>query len=573
MRLIGPARILLCLSPLLPLTQFTGAQDVPRSSHVWIINEENHSYEQVIGNAQMPYYNQLAHQYGVAAQFYSDQHSSLPALMWFVAGAAVETNNDTTSCEHTEDNVVRELLKSGYSWRSYQEDLPDAGFQGLYGGTDDLYYRRHNPLIDFSDVCPGTGQDTKSVPFSAMAADFSQGNTVNFAWVTPDVNDDAHNGSLQAADQWLQAKVPAILARPEFQSGGDGILFIVWDEGGLSGDNRCSATVSQGCGGRTPTLVIGPHVKSGYLSTATYHNENVLATLCAAMGLSTCPGAAQTAAPMADFFATASSQSVPSDSVVISSPGNGATVTGAVHLMASASESQTVSETQVWDNGVKLGVYGPQVDATYNLSPGEHTTTVIDLNSSWQQLHKATVTYSVEALVDGVQIVSPTPYQVISGMVTVHVVAQATESEPINQLQVWDNGTRLGAYTGSGVNQYFSLSPGVHTVTVEDLNDSYQVMHRSSVTYDVEANGVQILSPTQSETFAATTVQIVAHASESVAISQMQVWDNGERLGYYSGANVNESFGLAPGQHTLTVVDLDDSYHVIHRSAVSYTVQ
>lgn len=573
MRPAAPAKILVCLFSFFLLTRLAAGQAVPRSAHVWIVNEENHSYEQVIGNAQMPYFNQLAQQYGVAAQFYSDQHSSLPALMWFVAGAAVETNNDTISCEHTEDNVVRELLKSGYSWRAYQEDLPDAGFQGLYGGTDDLYYRRHNPLIDFSDVCPGTAQADKSVPFAQMASDFSAGNTVNFAWVTPDVNDDAHNGSLQAADQWLQAKVPAILARPEFQSGGDGILFIVWDEGGLSGDNRCSATVSQGCGGRTATLVIGPHVKRGYLSTATYHNENVLATLCAAMGLSTCPGAAQTAAPMDDFFETGSEASEPTNSVVISSPGNGATITGAVHLIASASEDQTVSQTQVWDNGAKLGVYGAQVDETYTLSPGEHSTTVVDLNAAYQTLHKSTVTYNVEALTDGVQIVSPTPYQVISGMLTVHVVAQAAESEPINQLQVWDNGAKLGSFAGSGVNQYFSLAAGVHTVTVEDLNDSDQVLHRSSVTYDVETTGVQILSPTASETFGATTVQIVAHASESVAINQLQVWDDGVRLGAYSGANVNQAFSLDPGQHTLTVEDLDDSYHVIHRSAVTYTVQ
>src|SRR6201993_4758511 len=144
------------------------AQNVPRSSHVWMITEENHSYEDVVGNSQMPYYNQLIHQYGLATQFYSDQHSSLPALMWLVAGAPVTLNNDTVSCNHANDNVIRELLKRGYSWRSYQSNMPSAGFQGLEGGTGNTYYRRHNPLIDFTDVCPGTGQDKNSVPFSQM---------------------------------------------------------------------------------------------------------------------------------------------------------------------------------------------------------------------------------------------------------------------------------------------------------------------------------------------------------------------------------------------------------------------
>src|ERR1700751_1473694 len=126
-----PSKILCLLSGLF-LTGVASAQSVPPSSHVWMITEENHSYEDVVGNSQMPYYNQLISKYGLATQFYSDQHSSLPALMWFVAGAPVETNNDTTSCQHSDDNIVRELLNQGYTWRSYQEDLPYAGYQKLY---------------------------------------------------------------------------------------------------------------------------------------------------------------------------------------------------------------------------------------------------------------------------------------------------------------------------------------------------------------------------------------------------------------------------------------------------------
>lgn len=575
MALRAPARILVSLFSLFLLASFAGAQDIPRSSHVWIITEENHSYEDVVGSPDMPYYNQLIQKYALATQFYADQHSSLPALMWLVAGAPVEPNNDTTSCQHSDDNIVRELLKHGYSWRSYQENMPYAGYQGLYGGTNNDYYRRHNPLIDFTDVCPGTGQDTNSVPFTQMATDFANGRTVNYAYITPSADEDAHSGTLQAADQWLQANVPAILARPEFQPGGDGILFIAWDEGDLGTDNRCSATVSQGCGGRTATLVIGPGVKSGYLSTTTYHNENILATVCATMGLSTCPGAAQTAAPMADFFTTGphGMSAPPANGVVISTPGNGATVNGAVHLLASASESQPISQTQVWDNGTKLGVYSAQVDAIYNLAAGTHTTTVLDLDPLWQVIHKSSVTYNVQPMVNGIQIVSPTPYQIISNMLTVHVVAQANESVPVNQMQVWDNGVKLGWYAGSGVNQYFSLAPGVHTVTVIDEDNNYNVLHRSSVTYDVETTGVQILSPTVNEAFGTPTVQIVGHASESVAINQVQVWDNGVKLGWFLGADVNRTFSLAPGSHTVTVEDLDNSNNVIHRSAVTYSVQ
>ena len=474
----------LCLVCCLALAGIASAQSVPQSSHVWIITEENHSYEDIVGNAQMPYYNQLIQQNGLATQFYSDQHSSLPALMWYVAGAAVEPNNDTTSCQHSNDNIVRELLNQGYNWRAYQTDLPNPGFQGLYGGPDNVYYRRHNPLIDFTDVCPGTGQDTSSVPYTQMAADFAAGNTVNYAYITPDTDEDAHNGTLQEADEWLQSNVPAILSRPEFSPGGDGILFIVWDEANAT-DDRCSSTVSTGCGGRLANLVIGPQVIPGYQSTTTYHPENLLKTVCVAMGLTTCPGAAQNAAPMTDFFKSGSSSSNPANGIVISTPGTGATVTGAVHLLATAKENQAVSQTQVWDNGSKLGVYGGSIDATYNLSPGQHTTTVIDLNSSYNIIHSSAITYSIQALSNGVQIISPTANQTFSNT-PVHLVAQASESVPVSQMQVWDNNTKLGWYASSNVNQYYSLTPGSHTVTVFALDSNNNILNQASISYYVQ---------------------------------------------------------------------------------------
>ena len=469
---------------LLVLASYVNAQSVPRSSHVWIITEENHSYESVVGNPQMPYYNQLIRQYGLAAQFYANQHSSLPALMWLVAGAPVELNNNTTSCAHNQDNIVRELLAQGYTWKSYQENMPYAGYQGLKSGDTNAYYRRHNPLIDFSDVCPVSGQEKNSVPYSKLADDIANGTTPNFAYITPNGDEDAHDGSLQSADQWLQDHVPDILALPEFAPGGDGILFIAWDEGTLSTDDRCSSIIPIGCGGRTANLVIGPQVRPGYQSTVTYHNESVLKTVCAAMGLSPCPGAAQNAAPMADFFKTYST-SDSSNSVIISTPGNGSTITGAVHLLAAAFEDKPVSETQVWDNGVQLGTYGPQIDAIYNLLPGTHTTTVRDFDSAHQLIRQAAVTFTVQALADGVQVVSPTPDQTFN-MTTVHVVAHASESVPVSQVQVWDNGHKLGRYIGTDVNQYYSLSPGSHTVTVLDLDQNYNVLHRTHVFYSVQ---------------------------------------------------------------------------------------
>ena len=276
-----------------------GPSAVPRSNHVWIITEENHSYEGVIGNSQTPYFNSLANTYAVAAQYYSNRHSSLPALMRLVAGQDVTTNNNTTSCFNV-DNVVRHLLLNGMTWKSYEEDLPYAGFSGLSWAN---YVRRHNPLIDFVDVC-APGQKLNSVPFSQLATDMANNATPNYIYITPNLQHDAHDGTLAQADNWLSQQVPKILARPEFQPGGDGLLFIAWDEGDVSPsiDNRCNAWTSTGCGGRVATLVIGPNVKHNFKSQTLYHHQNLLRTVCDALGFSSCPGAGATATPMLDFF-------------------------------------------------------------------------------------------------------------------------------------------------------------------------------------------------------------------------------------------------------------------------------
>ena len=67
--------------------------EAAQSRHVWVVTEENHSYESVIGNSNMPYFNSLAAKYGLATHYYSEQHNSLSALMWLVAGQPITSNS------------------------------------------------------------------------------------------------------------------------------------------------------------------------------------------------------------------------------------------------------------------------------------------------------------------------------------------------------------------------------------------------------------------------------------------------------------------------------------------------
>ena len=59
---------------------------VPSFDHIFIVIMENHGYDEIIGSAQAPYINQLAARYGVAANYVSVAHPSLPNYLALTGG-------------------------------------------------------------------------------------------------------------------------------------------------------------------------------------------------------------------------------------------------------------------------------------------------------------------------------------------------------------------------------------------------------------------------------------------------------------------------------------------------------
>jgi acid phosphatase len=272
---------------------------VPQSSHVFLIVEENQSYTNVIGNPAMPYLNSLAGQYALATNYFANFHPSLPNYFMLSAGELI-TFNDGFSGTVSNDNIVRELIAAGKTWKAYAESLPSVG----YAGTDAYpYLERHDPLSFFSDVRNSAVQRNNLVPFSQFAIDLKNGQLPDFSFITPNAEDDAHdcpsggqdcdaNTKLAAADGWLKTNIAPLLSNSAFQT--DGILIIVFDESVIT-------DIANG-GGHVAMLVIGPKVKKGFQSTKFYQHQNTLRTLLEAAGASNFPGDSASAADMAEFF-------------------------------------------------------------------------------------------------------------------------------------------------------------------------------------------------------------------------------------------------------------------------------
>ncbi len=260
----------------------------PTFSHVVLVVEENHSYSEVIGNASMPYINSLAPQYGLAAQYFADAHPSLPNYLLLTTGLT-ETFDDNFAGTISDDNVVRELVEAGKTWKAYAESLPLPGYVGSDIG---LYVQRHNPFTYLSDVQNDSSQAANIVPFTQFAADLANNTLPQYSFIAPNIMDDAHTGSLAQADAWLQTNIAPLIASSAFQNGG--LLIITFDEGN-------QADLNHG-GGQVATLLIGSKVKKAFQSLTLYQHQSTLRLILASSGVNNFPGMAATAADMTEFF-------------------------------------------------------------------------------------------------------------------------------------------------------------------------------------------------------------------------------------------------------------------------------
>jgi Phosphoesterase family len=370
---------------------------IPRSNHVYIVAEENHSYEHLVGSPYMPYLNSLLVKGTTATQFYANEHGSLENYLIVTSGQYLTHNNSTLSVFNV-DNIERHLLTHGKTFKSYAQSLPYAGYTGLYSGA---YMKRHAPLPYYTDMA-NSSLLKDHVSSSQLATDIANGTLPNFAFITPDGDHDMHNcpnglnACLQTADAWLKSNLAPLLATAPFQPGGDGVLILWADEADLTGDNRCSATVLSGCGGHILVAMIGPQIKAGYKSTVTYHHPSVLKTMLMLLGEETTfPSAAQTAPAMTDFFVGNDTSAVTSG-VTILAPTT-STVSGSpVHLAASCTAVNPIASMRIYVDSVsKLTVSGGSISSDISMSAGSHNITFVAWDNTGTP-YKATKTITVQ---------------------------------------------------------------------------------------------------------------------------------------------------------------------------------
>ena len=273
--------------------QNTSQLRVPQSSHIVMVMEENHSYDAVVGSTNWPHLNHLISQGALPANYYANVHPSMGNYLMLVTGHVLTKNDDSTRIWNV-DNLARRMLAAGDTFRVYAQDIP-RGYLGRKWGA---YVSIINPFVRLSDVADNPRVAMECIwPFTQFASDVNSNALPDFSYVLPDFNHDAHNGSSQKADAWLETNVIVPLSSdPAFQPGGDGILIVLFDE-------SVDTDTAHG-GGHIAPVFWGPNVKVGYTqkSTTRYQHQSMLRTLLQALELSDTLGAASVAPSMGEFF-------------------------------------------------------------------------------------------------------------------------------------------------------------------------------------------------------------------------------------------------------------------------------
>ena len=254
-----------------------GTQSKPGTyKHVIWIWMENKSSSTIIGSSQAPYLNKtLVKDCGLATNYHNVTHPSLPNYIAATSGLALSAVTGFLpdcspggSCQTS----ARSIFGQGETWKSYEESMPSACDHSNSGN----YAVRHNPAVYYTTL---HGCSSNDVSFSHLATDLAHNQLPAFSFVTPNLIDDSHDGTVADADKWLSRNLQTILNSSEYKNGST-VVFVTWDEGegGHYAKGESCATNTSDISCHIAAVVLSPSTKAGTRSGTLFNHYSLLAT-------------------------------------------------------------------------------------------------------------------------------------------------------------------------------------------------------------------------------------------------------------------------------------------------------
>jgi len=278
----SPAAVMAGSAPAAAASAFCGTQaTAPTYQHVIWILMENHSFGDIIGNtAQAPYINSVAMECGLATNYHNLSHPSLPNYIGATSGLGgrqIKPFDPDCSPSKKCSTAAPSIFGQGESWKAYEESMPS----NCASSNSGEYAVRHNPPPYFTGL---SGCSTLDVPYSQLSSDLANSALPAFSFITPNLIDDMHDGTIADGDNWLSTNLPVILNSPEYQSGNT-VVFITWDEGtgGKNGEACATNTTDASC--QVATIVVSPSTPAGATSATLFNHYSLLGTTEQLLGL------------------------------------------------------------------------------------------------------------------------------------------------------------------------------------------------------------------------------------------------------------------------------------------------
>ncbi len=453
-----------------------------------LIIEENHTFSEVYPDGMPWLVAQATSNGAIATNFTSpiNNTGSLGAYLWLSSGSTESQFGCTGGgCTNpiTDDNIFRELDMRGMTWKVYAQSLPSVGYTG---DGPSPYLKRHNPAVWYSSVLDKPTDLQRVVPFTQFSQDVASNNLPEYSVVIPDAMNDAHDGTLAQADAFLKNNMTSLLQSTYFEAGGDGILLLTFDE--------CGGGENSTCGAHIFSAMLGPLTKHGYLSGMAYSHSDMLRTIEDALGIEPYFGAASSAHDMSDFFATASAASSScgapnSPGALFCSPLPGQTYGSPVLIDgAGKGASGSVNHLELWIDGSKIGNYaGNQTSTTVALGNGSHAATLVEVDSTGAFLKSTPTNFTVGCAAPasaGAKLCSPVAGQIYAS--AVQVTGSGTcANAPVNHLELWIDGRKVGNYTGNTINTTVTTTSGAHASTLVAVDAKGDYWKSAPISFNV----------------------------------------------------------------------------------------
>jgi Phosphoesterase family len=163
----------------------------PRYDHVFMLTEENHGFDQLIGNPAAPTINALARSYGYATGYYAITHPSGPNYVAMLGGGTfgVGSDNPYWLFHVKAPNLMSQLDAAHLPWKGYYQGMPYPGYRGYcypvrclgVPDSDTLYIAKHNSAVYFNSVSSSPADLARMQPLPSLARDLNAGSVPAFS--------------------------------------------------------------------------------------------------------------------------------------------------------------------------------------------------------------------------------------------------------------------------------------------------------------------------------------------------------------------------------------------------------